>query len=235
MHTGSRPLIRTPRTEDPGRAAPVGGRRFRPSVRLVTSGSAGTCWFDLACVRVEKRGDVVRCAESGCGGGDGEIGWRDHEELPTGLSCADLMVAPAVGAPFGMVYLEAMACGTPPIATTTDGPARTIKATGTHATGWLVAPDDLAHTRVRLAPAHAFQRTVPRANRQAPEPDNPLSSATAPVTHPHDGPVTSAPRSWRAAWSCTHPHILLTARAPPRWVLPAVDSSSSTGSGMDVP
>ncbi|MCC4319483.1 glycosyltransferase family 4 protein [Streptomyces malaysiensis] len=161
--------------------------------------------------------------------------WRDHEELPTGLSCADLMVSPAVGAPFGMVYLEAMACGTPPIATTTDGPARTIKATGTHATGWLVAPDDLAHTRVRLAPAHAFQRTVPRANRQAPEPDNPLSSATAPVTHPHDGPVTSAPRSWRAAWSCAHPHILLTARAPPRWVLPTVDASSSTGSGMDVP
>ncbi|WP_147964795.1 glycosyltransferase [Streptomyces malaysiensis] len=140
MHTGCRPLIRTPRTEDPGRAAPVGGRRFRPSVRLVTSGSAGTCWFDLACVRVEKRGDVVRCTESGCGGADGEIGWRNHEELPTGLSCADLMVAPAVGAPFGMVYLEAMACGTPPIATTTDGPARTIKATGIHATGWLVAP-----------------------------------------------------------------------------------------------
>ncbi len=78
------------------------------------------------------------------------------------------MVAPAVGAPFGMVYLEAMACGTPPIATTTDGPAHTIKATGTHATGWLVAPDDLAHTRVRLAPAHAFQRTVLRGQPRGP-------------------------------------------------------------------
>jgi D-inositol-3-phosphate glycosyltransferase len=70
------------------------------------------------------------------------IGWRGHDELPTGLNCADLMVAPAVDEPFGMVYLEAMACGTPPIATATGGPAHTIVATGPHATGWLVAPDD---------------------------------------------------------------------------------------------
>ncbi|MFF4409530.1 glycosyltransferase family 4 protein [Streptomyces sp. NPDC001404] len=69
-------------------------------------------------------------------------GWRGHDELPTGLNCADLMVAPAVGEPFGMVYLEAMSCATPPIATATGGPARTIIPTGPHATGWLVAPDD---------------------------------------------------------------------------------------------
>ncbi|MFD5422611.1 glycosyltransferase family 4 protein [Streptomyces sp. NPDC127069] len=77
------------------------------------------------------------------------LGWRGHDELPTGLGTADLMVAPAVNEPFGMVYLEAMACGTPPIATATGGPARTIIGAGSHATGWLVAPDspdDLAHT-----------------------------------------------------------------------------------------
>ncbi|MGA5703944.1 glycosyltransferase family 4 protein [Peterkaempfera bronchialis] len=76
-------------------------------------------------------------------------GWRGHEELPTGLNCADLMVAPAVDEPFGMVYLEAMACGTPPIATDTGGPARTVIRAGPKATGWLVAPDntrDLADT-----------------------------------------------------------------------------------------
>lgn len=70
------------------------------------------------------------------------IGWRGHDELPLGLNTADLMVAPAVDEPFGMVYLEAMACGTPPIATRTGGPARTILTDGPQATGWLAAPDD---------------------------------------------------------------------------------------------
>ncbi|WP_326681625.1 glycosyltransferase family 4 protein [Streptomyces sp. NBC_01237] len=69
-------------------------------------------------------------------------GWRGHDELPTGLNCADLLVAPAVNEPFGMVYLEAMACGTPPVATATGGPLRTITPTGPTATGWLVKPDD---------------------------------------------------------------------------------------------
>ncbi|MBK3590610.1 glycosyltransferase family 4 protein, partial [Streptomyces sp. MBT57] len=70
------------------------------------------------------------------------IGWRGHDELPLGLNAADLVVAPAVDEPFGMVYLEAMACGTPPIATRTGGPARTILADGPQPTGWLAAPDD---------------------------------------------------------------------------------------------
>ncbi|MEW1701118.1 glycosyltransferase [Streptomyces sp. NPDC091278] len=70
------------------------------------------------------------------------IGWRGHDEIPLGLNTADIMVAPAVDEPFGMVYLEAMACGTPPIATRTGSPARTILADGPQATGWLAAPDD---------------------------------------------------------------------------------------------
>ncbi|MFF3786282.1 glycosyltransferase family 4 protein [Streptomyces sp. NPDC001933] len=69
-------------------------------------------------------------------------GWRGHEELPTGLNCADLFVAPAVNEPFGMVYVEAMASGTPPVATATGGPLRTIIPSGPTATGWLVRPDD---------------------------------------------------------------------------------------------
>ncbi|MGW2082039.1 glycosyltransferase family 4 protein [Streptomyces sp. NPDC001939] len=69
-------------------------------------------------------------------------GWRGHDELPIGLNCADLFVAPAVNEPFGMVYLEAMASGTPPIATATGGPLRTITPSGNDATGWLVRPDD---------------------------------------------------------------------------------------------
>ena len=37
-------------------------------------------------------------------------GWRDHDQLPLGLSCADCFVAPSTDEPFGLVYLEAMAC-----------------------------------------------------------------------------------------------------------------------------
>ncbi|MEU9189897.1 glycosyltransferase [Streptomyces sp. NPDC048484] len=80
-------------------------------------------------------------------------GWRGHDELPAGLNCADLMAAPAVNEPFGMVYLEAMACGTPPIATATGGPARTIVPAGPNATGYLVAPDDAGHLADTLTAA----------------------------------------------------------------------------------
>ncbi|MER5648690.1 glycosyltransferase family 4 protein [Streptosporangium sp. NPDC002524] len=70
------------------------------------------------------------------------IGWRGHDELPAGLACADLMAAPAVNESFGMVYIEAAACGVPPIATRTGGPAALITSDGADADGWLVRPDD---------------------------------------------------------------------------------------------
>lgn len=92
-------------------------------------------------------------AELGIGQDVFFIGWRGHDELAVGLNCADLMVAPAVDEPFGMVYLEAMACGTPPIGTATGGPARTIIPDGTDATGWLVAPDDTGHLADTLTAA----------------------------------------------------------------------------------
>ncbi len=53
------------------------------------------------------------------------------------------MVAPAVRKPFGMICLRAMACGTPPIATTTGSPLHTIVPAGPHAASWLAKPDDL--------------------------------------------------------------------------------------------
>jgi glycosyltransferase involved in cell wall biosynthesis len=66
-------------------------------------------------------------------------GWRPHEELPQALNAADALVLPSVAEAFGLVLVEAMACGLPLIACRAHGPA-TIVADGR--TGWLVPPDD---------------------------------------------------------------------------------------------
>jgi glycosyltransferase involved in cell wall biosynthesis len=97
-------------------------------------------------------------------------GWRGHEELPDGLNCADLMVAPAVNESFGMVYIEAQACGTPPVATSTGGPATLITSHGPGADGWTVEPDDdhdLANTLAAAlaAPAERARRAANGAAR----------------------------------------------------------------------
>ena len=65
-------------------------------------------------------------------------GWRAHELLPEALNAADLLVLPSVGEAFGLVLVEAMACGLPVVACASHGPAA-IVADGK--TGWLVPPD----------------------------------------------------------------------------------------------
>jgi glycosyltransferase involved in cell wall biosynthesis len=65
-------------------------------------------------------------------------GWRAHELLPPALNAADLLVLPSVAEAFGLVLIEAMACGLPVIAADAHGPAE-IVAPGT---GWLIPPDD---------------------------------------------------------------------------------------------
>ena len=71
-------------------------------------------------------------------------GWRGHDELPLGLSCAHCFVAPSTDEPFGLVYLEAMACELPVIATTSGGPPSFINVVDGEPDGWLVPPDDEA-------------------------------------------------------------------------------------------
>ena len=50
------------------------------------------------------------------------VGWRGHTDLPDGLACADVMVAPSAREGFGQMLVEAMACGLPVIATRSGGP-----------------------------------------------------------------------------------------------------------------
>jgi glycosyltransferase involved in cell wall biosynthesis len=79
-------------------------------------------------------------------------GWRGHDDLPLGLACADCFVAPSTNEPFGLVYLEAMACGLPVIGTLSGGPPSFVDVVPGEPDGWLVPPDDeeaLAETMVR--------------------------------------------------------------------------------------
>jgi glycosyltransferase involved in cell wall biosynthesis len=98
-------------------------------------------------------------------------GWRDHDQLPLGLSCADCFVAPSINEPFGLVYLEAMACGLPVIGTLSGGPPSFINITLGEADGWLVPPDDEAALANAMVTAidDAAQRTQCgiNANRHA--------------------------------------------------------------------
>jgi glycosyltransferase involved in cell wall biosynthesis len=68
-------------------------------------------------------------------------GWQPQELLPEFLAAADAFVLPSVREQFGLVVVEAMACGVPPIAVDRFGPSEIVTD---GATGWLVEPDDEA-------------------------------------------------------------------------------------------
>src|SRR5438128_4647593 len=76
-----------------------------------------------------------------CAAGDEHVfitGWRHHEQLPEALNAADLLVLPSVAEAFGLVLVEAMACGLAVIAANAHGPAEIVEPD----TGWLIPPDD---------------------------------------------------------------------------------------------
>jgi glycosyltransferase involved in cell wall biosynthesis len=90
-------------------------------------------------------------------------GWRGHQDLPLGLACADCFVAPSTAEPFGLVYLEAMSCGLPVIATLSGGPPSFVNVVPGEPDGWLVSPDDEA--ALADAMVHAVDVPDERARR----------------------------------------------------------------------
>ena len=80
-------------------------------------------------------------------------GWRGHDDLPLGLASADVFVAPSVNEPFGQVYLEAMSCGLPVIATSTGGPKSFVNVEPEREPGWPVEPGDAQSLASAMAEA----------------------------------------------------------------------------------
>ncbi len=68
-------------------------------------------------------------------------GRRDRKELPAFFSVADLFVFPSTTDTFGMVILEAQACGLPAIVTNVGGPQEIVKD---GQTGFVLPPNDAA-------------------------------------------------------------------------------------------
>jgi glycosyltransferase involved in cell wall biosynthesis len=87
-------------------------------------------------------------------------GWRDHDLLPAALNAADLLVLPSVREQFGLVLIEAMACGLPVVAVDAHGPAGIVEP---GRTGWLVPPDDQAALAEALV--EAVNHPAERARR----------------------------------------------------------------------
>ena len=89
-------------------------------------------------------------------------GWYDHVEVPAFLSVADVFALASVREQFGLVLVEAMACGVPPVAVDRFGPGEII-ADGE--TGWLVEPDDVGGLAAALR--EAIDDPAERARRGA--------------------------------------------------------------------
>lgn len=86
------------------------------------------------------------------------LGARPHAELPRLYAGSDFLVAPSRLEPFGLVYLEAMACARPVIGCRSGGVPEIVQE-GRH--GFLVRPEDpqdLARMLVRMASDGSMRR-----------------------------------------------------------------------------
>jgi glycosyltransferase involved in cell wall biosynthesis len=89
----------------------------------------------------------ARCAREGA---ENVIfaGFHDSDSLPALYAASDVFVFPTLGDPFGMVVLEAMACGLPVISTSAAGEIRERIDEGVN--GFVVPPADAEALRARM-------------------------------------------------------------------------------------
>ena len=66
-------------------------------------------------------------------------GWVDHVEMPVWMNACDLFVLPSISESFGVVQVEAMACGKPVVATINGGSEEIVASADV---GILVPPGD---------------------------------------------------------------------------------------------
>jgi glycosyltransferase involved in cell wall biosynthesis len=87
-------------------------------------------------------------------------GWHDHERLPELCAASDVLVTTSAREQFGLVLVEAMACGLPVVATRSLGPELIVRDGHT---GWLVGADD--HDRLVDALVSAIDDEPERRRR----------------------------------------------------------------------
>lgn len=69
--------------------------------------------------------------------------------------------------PFGLVYLEAMASGTPVVASASGDPLGFVRPGGPRPTGWLPAPGDAEDLQTTLLSALTHPEEITRRGRNA--------------------------------------------------------------------
>jgi teichuronic acid biosynthesis glycosyltransferase TuaC len=90
-------------------------------------------------------------------------GKRPNDEIPLWMNASDILVLPSLSEGFGVVLVEAMACGKPVVATTCGGPEDIV----TPQTGLLVPPaDDAALSEALLEVLSDGERFQPQAIRR---------------------------------------------------------------------
>jgi glycosyltransferase involved in cell wall biosynthesis len=106
--------------------------------------------------------------------------------VASALNAADLLVLPSVREQFGLVLIEAMACGLPVVAVDAHGPAGIVEP---GRTGWLVPPDD--QDALADAMVEAVNRPAERLRRGA------LARQAAVARYSHTGVAAAVARAYQ--------------------------------------